>query len=82
VYDLARCHAEYGFLYIGQQERLREAYAFLHAELGWNWSVPPEMMNRGSYSREDHLVDSEAELIKRFNTWDFKLYEHILQIFP
>jgi hypothetical protein len=82
VYDLARCHAERGFLYIGQQERLREAYSLLREKFGWNWSVPPEMINRGSYSREDHLVHSETELIKRFNTWDFKLYEHILQIFP
>ncbi|MGI8960750.1 MAG: DUF4118 domain-containing protein [Bryobacteraceae bacterium] len=82
IYELARHHAEKEFLYIGQQERLREAYLFLQEKLGWNWSLPPEMMNRGSYSREDRLVDSDAELIQRFNSWDFKLYEHILEIFP
>jgi hypothetical protein len=40
------------------------------------------MMNRGSYSREDRVADADAALIKRFNSWDFKLYEHILEIFP
>jgi hypothetical protein len=82
MYELARHRAEKDFLYIGQQERLREAYSFLQAKLGWNWSLPPEVMNRGSYSPEERLGDSDAELIKRFNSWDFKLYEHILEIFP
>jgi hypothetical protein len=82
IYELARHHVEKEFLYIGQQERLADAYSVLQAKLGWNWSLPPEMMNRGSYSREDRVPDGDAALIKRFNSWDFKLYEHILEIFP
>jgi hypothetical protein len=82
IYELARHHVEKKFLYIGQQELLADAYSVLQAKLGWNWSLPPEMMNRGSYSREDRMADAEAALIKRFNSWDFKLYEHILEIFP
>ncbi|MGI9072310.1 MAG: DUF4118 domain-containing protein [Bryobacteraceae bacterium] len=82
IYELARHHAGKEFLYIGQQERLADAYSVLQAKLGWNWSLPPEMMNRGSYSREDRMADADAALIKRFNSWDFKLYEHILDIFP
>jgi hypothetical protein len=82
IYELARHHAEKEFLYIGQQERLADAYSFLQAKLGWNWGLPPEMMNRGSYSREDRVAEADAELIKRFNSWDFKLYEHILELFP
>lgn len=82
IYDLARHHAEKEFLYIGQQERLDEAYLFLQAKLGWTWDVPPEMVNRGSYSREGRPADADADLIKRFNSWDFQLYEHILKIFP
>jgi hypothetical protein len=82
IYEFARHHVEKEFLYIGQQERLADAYSFLQAKLGWNWSMPPEIMNRGSYSREDRVADADAALIKRFNSWDFKLYEHILEIFP
>ncbi|MGI9074152.1 MAG: hypothetical protein ACR2JB_23205, partial [Bryobacteraceae bacterium] len=82
IYELARHHAEKEFLYIGQQERLADAYSFLEAKLGWNWGLSPEMMNRGSYSREDPVADADAALIKRFNSWDFKLYERILEIFP
>ncbi|MFL6353930.1 MAG: DUF4118 domain-containing protein [Bryobacteraceae bacterium] len=82
IYEIARRHAEKEFLYIGQQESLREAYSFLQTKLGWNWSLPPEMMNRGSYSREEPLSDADAQLIQRFNSWDFKLYDHILHLFP
>jgi Domain of unknown function (DUF4118)/Sulfotransferase family len=82
IYELARHHAEKEFLYIGQQERLADAYSCLQEKLGWHWRLPPEMMNRGSYSREDRMADAEAALIKRFNSWDLKLYEHILEIFP
>ena len=82
IYELARHHAEKEFLFVGQQERLREAYSFLQSKLAWKWSLPPEVMNRGSYSREDAVTDVEAALIRRFNSWDFKLYEYILEIFP
>ncbi len=82
VYDLARRHADNGFMYIGQQECLADAYSFLQARFQWTWEIPPEMMNRGSYAREDTLNNPETEAIRHFNTWDLKLYEHIRNIFP
>jgi hypothetical protein len=81
VYDLAVRHAENAFLYIGQQEHLAQAYSFLQAKFGWTWDAPPEIMNPGSYAREEGLGKLEADLIRRFNTWDVQLYEHIRKIF-
>lgn len=82
VYDLARQHADKRFMYIGQQEYLAEAYSFLQARFQWTWEIPPEMMNRGSYAREESLSNPETEVIRHFNIWDLKLYEHIRNIFP
>jgi len=82
VYDLAARHAEDAFLYIGHQERIADAYLFLQRKFGWNWGVPPEMMNSGSYSSKVQTGDLDAALIQRFNAWDCKLYEHISNLFP
>jgi hypothetical protein len=82
VYDLARRHAEEPSLYVGQQERIGEAYLFLQRKFGWSWTVPPEMMNSGSYSSKEQTGDLDAALIERFNSWDCKLYEHVRKLFP
>ena len=82
VYDLARGHADNRFMYIGQQEYLPEAYSFLQTRFGWRWEIPPEMMNRGSYAREEALNERDLEAITQSNAWDLKLYEHIRGIFP
>jgi hypothetical protein len=82
IYDLARCHAEYAFLYVGQQERIRDAYLFLHQQFWWSWTAAPEMMNSGSYASKEQLGEFDAGLIQRFNTWDCKLYEHVRNLFP
>jgi hypothetical protein len=82
VYDLAALHAEDAFLYIGHQERIGDAYLFLQRKFGWHWSVPPEMVNFGSYTSTEQTGDLDAALIQRFNSWDCKLYEHISGLFP
>jgi hypothetical protein len=81
VYDLARRHAEEPSLYVGQQERIGDAYLFLQKKFGWSWSVPPEMMNSGSYSSNEQTGDLDTALIQRFNSWDCKLYEHVRKLF-
>jgi hypothetical protein len=82
VYRMGKRHAENAFMYIGQQERLPEAYSFLQSKFEWAWDIPPEMMNRGSYAGEECLNHPEAEIIGRFNRWDLELYEYIRGIFP
>jgi hypothetical protein len=82
VYDLAARHAQDAFLYIGDQERIGDAYLFLQQKFGWHWSIPPEMVNSGSYTSTEQTGDLDAALIRRFNMWDCKLYEHIGNLFP
>jgi hypothetical protein len=82
IYDLAARHAQDAFLYIGHQERIGDAYTFLQRKFGWNWSVLPETMNSGSYASREQTGDLDAALIRRFNNWDCKLYEHIGNLFP
>jgi len=82
VYELAKHNLENAFVYVGQQERLGEAYAFLQEKLGWSWSLPPETINRGSYASREQMDEVKAGLIRRFNSWDVKLYEHTLKVFP
>jgi hypothetical protein len=82
IYDLAARHAQDAFLYIGHQERIGDAYGFLQRKFGWNWTVPPEPMNSGSYASGEQTGDLDAALIRRFNNWDCKLYEHIGNLFP
>jgi Sulfotransferase family len=82
VYDLALRHAQDAFLFIGHQERIGDAYSFLQEKFGWHWSVPPETMNSGSYAAKEQIGDLDAKLVKQFNYWDCKLYEHIGSLFP
>jgi hypothetical protein len=39
-------------------------------------------LNRGSYFSGEQMDNAKSELIGRFNTWDIKLYEQILGMFP
>ncbi len=81
VYDVALRHAKTGFIYIGQQERLPEAYSFLKKKFRWTWDMPPEVMNRGSYGTGECLGESDAEAISRSNAWDCQLYERLVDMF-
>ncbi len=82
VYELALRHAEEAFIYIGHQQNLREAYSFLQDKFRWPWSMPPEVLNRGSYATDQPIADSDAELIRESNSWDCQLYGRVLDMFP
>ncbi|MGI9069766.1 MAG: DUF4118 domain-containing protein [Bryobacteraceae bacterium] len=79
VYELAKLHLEKAFVYVGQQERLGGAYWFLQSKLGWKRNLPLESINRRSYSSRKQ---ADEELIRRFNTWDIKLYDQVFKLFP
>jgi hypothetical protein len=82
VYDLAKSHAEYAFLHVGQQEGIGDAYLFLQRQFWWSWNIAPEVMNSGSYASQEQMGELDAGLIKRFNIWDCKLYEDVRNLFP
>jgi hypothetical protein len=82
VYELAKNNLENVFVYVGQQERLAEAYSNLQAKLGWNGNFDLETINRGSYASGEQMDDAKAELIRQFNAWDVKLYENAVKLFP
>jgi hypothetical protein len=82
VYERAKQHLQDAFVYVGQQEALPAAYAVLKDKLGWQWSIPPETVNRGSYISGEQMDEAKAELIRQFNAWDMKLYEQAIKLFP
>lgn len=82
VYESAKYNLKNVFVHVGQQHRLEEAYSYLEGKLGWNCRFPLETINRGSYASGEQMDDAKAELIRRFNNWDVKLYEEALKLFP
>jgi galactose-3-O-sulfotransferase len=77
VYELAVLHLEQAFPYVGMQERLEDAYAYLRNRLGWKQGTPPQIMNAATYSSTGRRSSAEEKLMRHFNKWDIMLYEHI-----
>jgi hypothetical protein len=82
VYGIAKYNLKNAFVHVGQQHRLGDAYSYLERKLGWNCTFPLETVNRGSYASGEQMDDVKAELIRRFNNWDVKLYQEALELFP
>lgn len=79
VYDRAVWNLEQAFPYVGMQERLGDAYEYLHKRFGWTNDTPPQIMNTGSYSPTGRRSSKDDKLIRHFNKWDIMLYEHVCQ---
>jgi Galactose-3-O-sulfotransferase len=77
VYDLARHNVEQAFPYVGIQERIQEAYEYLHKRFGWTRGAPPQMINAGLYPSAARQSRQDEKLVRHFNPWDIMLYEHI-----
>jgi Sulfotransferase family len=77
AYDLAIAHLEQEFVYVGMQERMKEAYESLRKKLGWTRSLTPEIMNVGSYPSANQPDSKQHKLIRHFNKWDIMLYEYV-----
>jgi hypothetical protein len=82
LYERAKRNLENAFVHVGQQEHLAEAYSYLEERLGWQCGFDLETINRGSYASGEQMDEAKTELIRQFNTWDVKLYEDALKLFP
>jgi hypothetical protein len=82
LYERAKCNLENAFVHVGQQEHLAEAHSYLEERLGWEYGFGLETINRGSYASGEQMDEAKTELIRQFNTWDVKLYEDALKLFP
>jgi hypothetical protein len=79
IYDMARRHLREAFPYVGQQQSVEKAYAWLKTKLDWNSSISVPAINVTEYDPAGQCSESDTKLIRHFNRWDCKLYEDVQQ---
>lgn len=77
VYELAVKNMRDAFPFVGLQEELREAYAWLQRR--FNWEHPPSIpwINVKETAAVLDCGDGDRRLIEHSNRWDVRLYEEI-----
>jgi hypothetical protein len=80
IYDRAVTNLHNSFRFVGHQEAAGEAYDWLRENYSWNATTQLPMVNRGLVEIDE--PESQLEIVKHFNHWDFRLYEEIKRTFP
>lgn len=82
IFDRAVDNLRTAFTFVGHQEASAAAVAKLKERFGWHATAGLEHVNTGNQHYVPEITPRLREAIRRYNHWDYLLYEEILRIFP
>lgn len=82
IFDWAVNNLRTAFTFVGHQEASAASFAKLKERFGWHATTELKHVNAGNQHYIPEITPRLRETIRRYNHWDYLLYEEILRIFP
>lgn len=82
IFDWAVHNLRTAFTFVGHQETSASSFATLQDRFGWHATKGLGIVNAGDVHVFLKTSPDLLKVIRRYNHWDYLLYEEILRIFP